>query len=76
MNRSRFIVGTAVLALLVCAGMASAQTAANITVVSGNGQLICPAICVGADGRFFSIVVAKVTDANGNPVPMRRSIGR
>jgi len=49
--------------------MASAQTAANITPVSGNGQLVCPGLsyCAGQPG-FFQTMVAKVTDASGNPV--------
>jgi len=61
--------GAATLALLVCAGVASAQTPARITPVSGNGQLICPSLsyCAGQPG-FFQTMVAKVTDANGNPV--------
>src|SRR3954447_8694088 len=49
--------------------MASAQSATNITVVSGSGQLVCPALsnCSGQPG-FFQSMVARVTDASGNPV--------
>lgn len=57
------------LSLLLCAGMASAQTPANMTVLQGNGQLICT-FCVGPTGSFnFQSMVVRVTDANGNPVP-------
>ena len=69
LNRSRSIVGTALLALLVCAGAASAQTPANITVVSGNGQLICPVSLLARSlVTSFQPMVVKVTDASGNPV--------
>jgi len=61
-------VGAATLALLVFAGIAPAQTQ-NLTVVSGNGQVIC-SFCVGPTGAFnFQSMVVKVSDASGNPVP-------
>jgi uncharacterized protein (TIGR03437 family) len=72
LNRSRFTLGAATFALLLCGGMASAQTAARMTIISGNGQLICSstALCLGSTGGFnFESMVVKVTDANGNPVP-------
>jgi uncharacterized protein (TIGR03437 family) len=49
----------------VLAGLFSAQTASaqNISIVSGNGQMICQT-CIG-----FSPMVVKVTDSNGNPQP-------
>jgi uncharacterized protein (TIGR03437 family) len=49
----------------------SAQTAANVTVISGNGQVTCQD-CIPADPnffRFFQPIVVKVTDAAGNPIP-------
>src|ERR1041385_1613579 len=58
--------------LLVFAGMASAQTPANVKIISGNGQLVCSstALCLGSTGAFnFETLVVKVTDANGLPVP-------
>jgi uncharacterized protein (TIGR03437 family) len=42
-------------------------TAAKVAVVSGNGQLICPA-CAYKNARSFYPMVVKVTDANGNPI--------
>ena len=57
----------AALAVLLCAGGASAQTPANIAVVSGNGQLICQN-CVDVNAFFFNPMVVRVTDANGQPV--------
>ena len=72
MNRSisfSFFAPT-VLVLAVMAHSASAQTPANITVASGNGQLICPSCTVlGAVlPSAFDNMFVKVTDANGNPV--------
>jgi uncharacterized protein (TIGR03437 family) len=67
LNRSHFFVGMAALAVLLCAGGASAQTPANISVVSGNGQLMCTN-CVVINSFNFSPMVARVTDANGQPV--------
>jgi uncharacterized protein (TIGR03437 family) len=57
-------------AMLVVVGFetASAQTPANISIVQGNGQLIC-ATCPQANFRFFDPMVVRVTDASGSPVP-------
>jgi uncharacterized protein (TIGR03437 family) len=66
LNRSSYFVGMAV-AVLLSAGMASAQTPANIAVVSGNGQLICQN-CVDPAALFFQPLTVRVTDANGQPV--------
>ena len=41
--------------------------AAKVTVVSGNGQLICPA-CAYKRAQFFYPMVVQVTDANGSPI--------
>jgi uncharacterized protein (TIGR03437 family) len=53
---------------LLAAGVAGAQTAANIVPWTGNGQLICY-LCTNsnASGTFQPISVL-VTDASGNPV--------
>jgi uncharacterized protein (TIGR03437 family) len=50
---------------------ASAQTPANITIVSGNGQITCPTCSLqgGTIPAFFDGMYVKVTDANGNAVP-------
>jgi uncharacterized protein (TIGR03437 family) len=57
------------LALLLTAGGASAQTPANVTVVSGNGQLICQCQYGGSYIEFsFRPMVVKVTDTAGAPV--------
>jgi len=50
-------------ALFVFAALCSAQT---ISIVSGNGQVVCPD-CPGAPGVFAPLVVL-VKDASGNPV--------
>jgi uncharacterized protein (TIGR03437 family) len=67
LNRFRFQLGTALLALLISAAAASAQTAANVTVISGNGQLVCGG-CLSSANGFFQPMVVKVTDANGAPI--------
>ena len=59
MNKLRVMVFAAVLAGLFCAHTASAQ---NITVVSGNGQLV-------KQYQFFSPMTVQVTDSNGVPAP-------
>jgi uncharacterized protein (TIGR03437 family) len=50
--------------------LASAQTPANVTVLAGNGQLLCTG-CVSPSGLPFQFpdpFKVKVTDTNGNPV--------
>src|ERR1041384_6316268 len=67
MDRLRFTLFAAVLVGLFCVSVAPAQTAANITVLSGNGQIICET-CSQAIFRFFLPMVVKVTDSAGNPI--------
>lgn len=57
-----------VLAWASLAGSAWAQTPAALSVVSGNGQLIC-ANCINTQLRVFEPLVVLVSDAQGNPVP-------
>jgi uncharacterized protein (TIGR03437 family) len=60
---------SAAFALLLFAAGASAQTPATMTVVSGNGQLICQCQFGGTYIEFFyRPLVVKVTDATGAPV--------
>lgn len=61
--------------LLVCTwGTAAlAQTPANVTVVSGSGQMICQS-CINNPIGFFQALVARVTDVNGNPVPASTAV--
>jgi uncharacterized protein (TIGR03437 family) len=66
LNTSRLFLFAAVVALLLSAPAAFAQTPANISVVSGNGQFVCFG-CPGVSVDFRPLVV-KVTDASGNPV--------
>ncbi|HEY7390566.1 MAG TPA: hypothetical protein VH640_18760, partial [Bryobacteraceae bacterium] len=68
MSKSRIILFLAALAVLFLPHASSAQTAANISVVTGNGQLICDG-CPNTALPFFDPLVVKVTDASGNPVP-------
>lgn len=67
MNRSKLFVLLAIMACLVSVQVASAQTPANVLVVSGNGQVICQ--CNFSNARFYNALIVQVTDANGNPVP-------
>jgi len=69
LNHIRILV-YAVLCSVLCTMALQAQTPAAVTVISGNGQLICE-LCVNPTGStfvFFDPLVVKVTDSNGNPV--------
>jgi uncharacterized protein (TIGR03437 family) len=68
LSKSSVILFTAALAALFLPHSASAQTAANISVVQGNGQLACDG-CANTALLHFDPLVVKVTDASGNPVP-------
>jgi uncharacterized protein (TIGR03437 family) len=58
-----------VIAILLLTPAASAQpVAANITVVSGNGQMICPSCGFGHTVAPFYPMVVKVTDVSGKPI--------
>ncbi len=57
-----------VLAVAFFGSWASAQTAVNISVVSGNGQVVCPS-CTGSPMHSPEAFVVLVTDSQGNPVP-------
>jgi hypothetical protein len=46
---------------------ARAQTAASISPVTGNGQVICQT-CVSSIFRFFLPIAVKVTDSSGQPI--------
>ena len=70
LNRFYSALVPAVFAALTFATAASAQTPANITVLQGNGQMICP-FCPSLGVAFpsaFDGMYVKVTDSNGNPV--------
>ena len=64
MNRFSF---PAVVAALAGFALASGASAQNISVVAGNGQVICLG-CTNGSPAFFQTMVAKVTDSSGNPV--------
>jgi len=51
-------------------GAATAQTAANLNILSGNGQVVCPQCASGvvASATYVPMVV-QATDVNGNPLP-------
>lgn len=69
MNKIRNFV-YAVLCSALCTAALEAQTPAAITVVSGNGQLICE-LCITGNLKPFAVfdpLVVEVIDANGNPV--------
>ena len=67
MYKLRFTVPALLIGLLG-ASLASAQTAQNITILSGNGQVECPT-CFSSLLPFFLPMVLKVTDAGGRPIP-------
>jgi uncharacterized protein (TIGR03437 family) len=68
LSKSRAILFLAGLAVLLFPHAGPAQTAASISVVQGNGQLICD-LCPTFALNTFDALVVKVTDASGNPVP-------
>ena len=67
MNRHKLIPPVLVLAALACATTLAAQTPANISPLSGNGQMICNS-CSNTPVTTFQALVANVTDVNGNPI--------
>lgn len=67
MPRFRFLSIIAIAAGLLLAGAAPAQTVANLSPISGNGQLTCPTCPFGVFANFEPLVV-KATDASGNAV--------
>ena len=68
MDRLKTTLFTAlVIAILVTPAAAAQATAANVAVISGNGQMICTG-CSGKIFTYFYPMVVKVTDASGNPI--------
>src|SRR5436309_2838769 len=68
LNRLRHTVLAALAIGVFGATAAFAQTAAKVTVVSGNGQVIC-STCPYTLFRFFLPLVVRVTDVNGGGIP-------
>jgi len=68
LDRLQITILAAVLTGLICVPMACAQSAANVTVLSGNGQIVCET-CPNSTGFFFLPMVVKVTDGSGKPIP-------
>jgi uncharacterized protein (TIGR03437 family) len=66
LNQIRYFVLAMIMGAVV-APLASAQTVASVSVVSGNGQLICEG-CVNSAFQFFDNVTVQVTDATNNPI--------
>jgi uncharacterized protein (TIGR03437 family) len=66
LNQTRLFVLAMIMSALV-APLASAQTVASVSVVSGNGQLICEG-CVNSAFQFFDNLTVRVADANNNAV--------
>jgi len=66
--RLKIVVFVAILAVIILARPGRAQTAANISVTQGNGQMICDG-CPMTGLPFFDPLIVNVTDASGNPVP-------
>lgn len=49
-------------------GVVNAQTAANLVIVSGNGQVVCQ-LCTSGAPVFYQPMIVEAVDVNGNPVP-------
>jgi uncharacterized protein (TIGR03437 family) len=70
LDRPRLIVAATLLAAIFIAPAALAQTPVNISIISGNGQIICPECTLAGQGLVsFQPLMVRVTDANGNAVP-------
>ena len=67
MNQIRLFVLAMILGAAI-APLASAQTVASVSVVSGNGQLICEG-CVNTAFQFFDDLTVRVADVNNNAIP-------
>lgn len=68
MDRTKTTIFAALVIAIVCAPTASAQaTAANMAIISGNGQMFCLG-CVRGNFHYPYPFVVKVTDANGAPI--------
>jgi uncharacterized protein (TIGR03437 family) len=68
LDRLKATLITAFVIAILFTPTASAQaTAANVAVISGNGQMICPS-CSFKRFTYFYPMVVKVTDASGNPI--------
>ena len=67
MNNLKLITILSAVACLAGVRVAEAQTPANMTIVSGNGQAIC--FCQHVFTPPFSALQVLVTDAAGNPLP-------
>jgi uncharacterized protein (TIGR03437 family) len=61
------LIAAFVIVILFAPAASADVTAAKVTVVSGNGQMICKR-CIGKIFSSFYPMVVKVTDANGNPI--------
>lgn len=69
MDRIKTTLVTAFVITLLLTPAAFAQaTAANISVVSGNGQLITPGDSSNPSNQVFRPLVVKITDSNGRPI--------
>ena len=71
MDRFRLLILATVVLVLAIAQPASAQTAASIAVVAGNGQLTCQGCFTNSTQipfQFFFPLIIKVLDANNNPI--------
>ncbi len=70
MDRIKATTLAALVILILFAPTASAQqvVAANLAIISGNGQLPCPTCSGNRPFRFFYPLVVKVTDASGSPI--------
>jgi len=64
MFRFKIIMGGFVAALLLFPVFSSAQ---SVSIVSGNGQLVCP-VCPGLTTQVFAPLIVQVNDSTGKPL--------
>ena len=67
MDRLKTTLLTALVIAILLTPTASAQQAAKLEIVSGNGQMTCPNVANNTCNTYYPMVV-KVSDSSGNPI--------
>ena len=75
MDRLRTLILAAFALMVVAAQSVSAQTAASVVILAGNGQMTCQGCFTNSTQlpfQFFNPLVVKVLDSIGNPIPNKQ----
>jgi uncharacterized protein (TIGR03437 family) len=68
LDRLKTTLLTALVIAILFTPIASAQQAAKLEIVSGNGQMTCPNVPSNTCNTYYPMVV-RVSDSSGNPIP-------